>query len=369
VSFIASTIRRVREIVIVIADLYGDPEGPPHAERTAELPSEDAAPLQGSPGMPGLEFAARFGGTLRLEQGWRPWLARWLGRAGLASEAPASIAVAASAMGSGAAQPSGAWLATPVHLVASLTSLHLDRRGILRLPAGELEDLAADFRTVFGDSGFSLAGLPSGDFLLLGPTLPPLSTIEPARAIGRPLAHCLPSGEGATVLRRLQAEIEMWLHGHTVNQLRIRRGEPPVSALWPWGGGPLADRREPLAASSPGDVVFASDAYTRGLWHLHGGECRPVPDTLAEVLGYAPAQRAAIIVEVGQVLQANPRWTLLTSLAAIDARWVAPAAGALRNGHLGSFKVLANDRLLGVSSRDRRKWWRRRRSALEGLLQ
>lgn len=339
----------MREIVIVVTDLYWDPEAPPEAKL---------------PALSGLALAARFGESSRVPLGWRDWLARWLGRPELAGEAPASIAAAGGAVPGGA---SVAWLATPVHLIASLTSLHLDRRGILRLPQGESEALAADFPSAFADSGFSLAALPSGDLLLLGsPTQVP-GTTEPARVIGRALAQSLPTGEGAAVLRRLQAEIEMWLHGHPVNQFRAQRGEQPVNSLWTWGGGPLARDRE-LPAPPPGDVAFGADAYSCGLWRLHGGEHRPLPHTLTDVLGYAPAQRAAIMVEVSPMLQAHPTWTVIEALADLDRRFVAPAAAALRRGELASFKILANDRLVSVRSTDRRRWWRRARPALDGLL-
>lgn len=342
----------MREIVIVIPDLYWAPEAPPDAELLSRLPA-----------LPGLELLTRFGESSRLEHGWRDWLARWLGQPGLAGEAPASIAAAAADV----READSVWLATPVHLVAGLTSLHLDRGGILRLPFGELEELARDFHRALGESGFALTALPSGDFLMRAPALAPVSTVEPARAMGLSLAQALPSGEGATVLRRLQAEVEMWLHEHPVNQARVRRGEPAVSALWPWGGGPLGPERQSPAGRAE-DVLFAADAYAHGLFHLHGGQSRPLADTLRDVLGYAPAQRAAIIVEVGQMLQTHPGWTLPEALAEIDRRFVAPATSALRPGPLARLALVANDRLLRVLAADRSRWWRRRRPALEGLL-
>jgi hypothetical protein len=126
----------VRELVVVISDLY--------------LPASDAgeasaAKRSGAP--PGLEYLARFGHKSAIEEGWRAWLARWLDRDDLVGIAPASIA----AVGHNCARGS-AWFATPVHLIASLTRLHLDRRSLLRLSAEDLAKLSEDFGRSFGDS-------------------------------------------------------------------------------------------------------------------------------------------------------------------------------------------------------------------------
>jgi len=163
----------VHDLVLVVSDLYVSQEAP---ER--ELPHGVA--------LPGLQHAARFGSRSEVAGGWRPWLARWLiadqrrrsagantagANAGagprvdqdreLPDAAPATVAAAALAT----QQARTVWMATPVHLVAGLTSLHLDRRSTLRLSTDDLTALAAEFRRVFHDSGFVLEPLASGEFL------------------------------------------------------------------------------------------------------------------------------------------------------------------------------------------------------------
>jgi hypothetical protein len=107
----------------------------------------------------------------------------------------------------------------------------------------------------------------------------------------------------------------------------------------------------------------------RGLWHLSGGDCRPVPDTLQDVLSYADVHRAALIVEGVPLLQTHPRWTLVEALDALDAQFIAPAMQALRSGRLARVVLLANGCSLSIRSKDMRKWWRPRRAALAGLTE
>jgi hypothetical protein len=124
-----------------------------------------------------------------------------------------------------------------VHLVAGLTSVHFDRRSVLHLPPEDLAVVESDFRRTFADTGFALRPLASGDFLLSGPQMPLAATLEPARSMGESITHDS-RGAGAPALRRLGAEIEMWLHDHPVNDTRARRGELPITGLWLWGAGP-----------------------------------------------------------------------------------------------------------------------------------
>jgi hypothetical protein len=345
----------VREIVIVIRDLYLEPE-------PAASPATDPATLQVAPG---IEQLARFGDKAPLPEGWRAWAAAWLGLPQYADAAPASVAAAAL---EDAPADGAVWLATPVHLIAGMTSLHFDRRSVLRLPEAELEQLAASFRDTFRGSGFDLRPLGSGELLLTGPDVSPrATTTEPARLLLTSVAEALPMGGGARALRQLSAEIEMWLHGHSVNDERARRGALTVATLWLWGGGAPAAFPPAAAAREIADAAFGSDAYLRGLWRLAGGEIRPMPVDWMAMIGESRAQRVLGVVEVAELLHANGSWRLADAVADIDRRLISPALAALRHGKLDRLVLLANDRCLSLRPADRWRLWRRMRTAPGGL--
>jgi hypothetical protein len=348
----------VREIVIVIRDLYlGAATEPP--------PSGTGAAARVS--APGIAHLARFGTRAPLPEGWRAWAARWLGLGRYAAEPPASIAAAALAQ-----MPAhrAVWLATPVHLMAGLTSLHFDRRSVLRLQEAELEALTDAFRETFRDSGFDLHPLGGGELLLSAPAgAAAASTTEPARIPLLSVAEALPAGEGAGALRRLGAEIEMWLHGHPINEARARRGAPPIATLWVWGGGAPAVAPA-AAAQAPGDAAYGSDPYVRGLWRLAGGEARPMPVDWAALIAEPRAQRTLGVVEVAELLHAHASWGLADAVAEIDRVAISPSLAALHRGELDRLVLLANDRSLTVRAADRWRLWRRAptsRNGLEGL--
>ncbi len=348
----------MREIVIVIADLYlprGANGAPPGGA------AEPAA-------APGIESAARFGERAALEHGWREWLAHALGRGDLAGAAPACIAAAEVAPG---APPAGAgaggtlWIATPLHLSAGGARLYLDHRGVLRLPPAELALLAAAFEDTFGVSGFTLTPLSSGDFLLSTAGIAAVATTEPARCAGNDVAEALPRGAAAAPLRRLLAEIEMWLHGQALNEARLRRGEPPVTTLWPWGAEGRALQPERRAGRAL--RAFGADPYVSGLWCLQADLCRALPQRLQDVLADERALGVVLVVEVGRELQPDRHDTLTQSLARLDARFVSPALQALRRGEVGSVTLIANDTRITLRRRSHLRLWRRPRAGLRSF--
>jgi hypothetical protein len=337
----------VREIVIVIRDLYLEPE------------------LAADASAPGIEYLARFGDEAALREGWRAWTSRWLGLPQYADAAPASVAAAAL---EDAPTDGAVWFATPVHLIAGLTSVHFDRRSILQLPEAALEQLAANFRDTFRGSGFDLRPLGGGELLLTGPQVSPIATtIEPARLLLTSVAEALPMGGGSPALRRLSAEIEMWLHDHPVNGERARRGDLTVATLWLWGGGAPAAFRPVAPRQAIRDAAFGLDPYIRGLWRLAGGEARSMPVDWTAVIGDTRAQRALGMMEVAELLHANASWRLAEAVAEIDRRLISPSLAALRRGKLDRLVLLANDRCLSLRPAHRWRLWRRMRSARGGL--
>jgi hypothetical protein len=369
VNFTSGTILPVYEAVIVVADLY---------LQSGELERELAA----DPGaLAGLEYAGRFGGRERLPGGWRGWLAHWLGRGDLAGAPVAAVAAAASGGGdaaggtarmpNGSASPQGAtrWIATPVELVAGLTRVHLDRRGIMRLAPDEQAALAEAFQRTFAGSGLELEPLSDGQFLAITPGIAAVATTEPARCAGG--VPVVPHGPSAAPLLRLMAEIEMWLHGVPLNRERAARGAAAVTGLWLWGatGEEFPDTPARRYAAAGGNrpgatVAFGADAFVAGLARLAGHVLRPLPDPPAAAFAAAGSERALVVAELARGLTREEPWALSAAAAALDGRLVRPALEALASGQLQRLTLIANDTRVAVGRRSGLKRWRRRRAGL-----
>ncbi len=345
----------MHELVIVVSDLYVAQES-----RGADHPS--LVPL------PGLDRIVRFAVRDPLHGTWRSWLARWAGADALSAAAPATIAAFGAA--SVDADSAWVWLASAVHLVAGLSTLHLDHRSLLRLSPSEAEVLASEFNRDFHDSGFHLKPLETGDFLLAGPGPGVGGQPDPATLMGRNVtdAH-QPSGAGHKTLRRLGAELEMWLHAHAINDERLRRGELAITGLWFWGGGPArADALPGRGASGTTALAFANDAFVNGLGAVLGSTPRPLPAELNGIFSYPPGERAVVVLELSQMLQSNPSWSFLDAVADADRRFFDPAIEALSTGRLRKLILVASGWSLALRRRDLLRFWRRPRPGLAGLL-
>ncbi|HYL04274.1 MAG TPA: hypothetical protein VEU54_12745 [Steroidobacteraceae bacterium] len=349
------------ELVIIVADLYLPSEEPARSAQAADFRA-----------VPGIEFAARFGERGPLGSGWRAWLARWLGRDDLAESSVARVAAASLSSGPAPALDSGStWIATPVELTAGLARVHLDHRGIVHLEPAEQAALAAAFAAEFASAGARLVPLADGTLLLHAAGIAPVATEEPARCAGGELV--LPRGTAAAPLLRLTSEIEMWLHGHALNEARRARGDPQVTALWLWGAAGRAIPSRPPAPGGNGSaraapLGFGSDAWLGGLLRLMGSAQRPIPARPAELIAQLRGARAVFVTELAREPADGGPWSRAAALAGVDRRLIRPVLTALAAGSLERVTLVANDAALTIARHSAWKRWRRRRAGLGGFL-
>jgi hypothetical protein len=355
------------EVAIILSDLYLGASG-----RGGVEARQSAVPKAA---LPALARIARYAGVSPLGSGWRGWLAQWLGRADLATASNTTPAVVAAAAlpATGALRDAGSvWLATPLHLIAGLRSVHLDYRGVLKLDAAALDTLCVDFAAAFAARGFALQRLPGDGLLAAGPRFADLPlTHDPARLLGTGIGGSTVEGAGAAQLLQLGAELEMWLHAHPLNAARARRHEAPLTTLWMWGGGePFSARGtarplQPARPDAPFMTVFGEDPVLAGLCALSGARLRAPALNAHDILS-SGAQRTAVVIELFRTDQPQPA-TLLDLLQHLDEWVLAPVIRALKDGAIQQLTLIANDRCSVLAARAGLRFWRRSRDALTVL--
>lgn len=318
--------------------------------------------LQGLPRLAGLEAAAAFGRRRRAPDDWRAALAVLAGRPDLARPPPAQVAAAALGLPAG----SNPWFATPVHLAAGLDHLRLHGAGLLTLQREELEALAAGFAQVFGGTGLALHPLMGG-LLITGLAAREAATQDPARYLGSDVRHAPAAGADATELRRLGAEIEMWLHALPLNLARQQQGRLSVTALWIWGGGAPPPLPAPAPATAPSPPRgYSDDAFAAGLWQLCGGEVLALPPDLGQLWRELPVGLPDPRVLV--VLSAAARGLRDAPLSRLDVQWIGPALQRLRAGEIARLSLHWGGRQVTLTRYDRLRFWRRTRPWWEGFV-
>lgn len=267
---------------------------------------------------------------------------------------------AARAAAAGVAPQAACWVATPLHLLPGLTQVHAPLDAVLHLPQDEADELTQQFHRVFGgDSELRLLSAGSAGFLLHGLQVDAVTSVEPAAIRGRNLEQGQPQGAGASRLRALMSEIEMWLHDLPLNRRRELRGMPSISTLWLWGAGRGAMAWPATAGHRIADCV-SEDSWVEAACELLGLAHRSLPQT-AEALWQDP--RWAAEPTVLRVV-VRPGW----DLADLECDWLSPLCRALGDGRLDRLRIESADQSLALQRADRWRLWRKRMSPLPSLI-
>lgn len=127
----------------------------------------------------------------------------------------------------------------PCHWQLGMDDARLIDPAALALTETESRALLAAAAPLLAESGVTLAYTRPGDWLAQGELLCGLAACSLRRALRGTLSREL-LAQAPARLRRLQAELQMLLHDHPVNQQRERESRSPVNALWIDGAGALA---------------------------------------------------------------------------------------------------------------------------------
>lgn len=272
-------------------------------------------------------------------------------------------AVAARALASlPAAAPT--CLAAPLHVVAGISRVHLPPGGWLAPDAVEEQAWCAAFNQEFGSSDLKLhVAAPGGGWVLQAGFARGARDAEPAMLVGGVLAREPAADEDERMLRRLGAEVEMWLAAHEMNREREARRVPPLNAFWFWGGGAAA----PLPPLPDVTGVYSSgrgDAWLAGLAR-HAGVLVSEAlrwDDVARLLPASAATGAArcvIMLAPPQGIADEGFWNM------VEEQWMVPAAQAIARASVTQLLLQVGPHAWRVPDRSvlrwlrpgRRSWW------------
>ena len=154
--------------------------------------------------------------------------------------------------GAGAeAGPIKAWgRLTPAHWQLGTEQITMLAPQLLALDSAASVAFLEAVRPLFETEGFELHTTEAGHWLASHPVLADLPCASLDRVIGRNVDLWLPPDPRARLVRRLQNEVQMFLHTHPLNEEREGRGALPVNSFWLDGCG--------VAPASQGAAALAS---------------------------------------------------------------------------------------------------------------
>jgi len=126
---------------------------------------------------------------------------------------------------------------TPAHWQLGTEQITMLAPRLLCLDSAASGAFLEAVRPLFETEGFELHATEAGHWLASHPVFADLPCASLDRVIGRNVDLWLPADQRARLLRRLQNEVQMFLHTHPLNEDRERRGALPVNSFWLEGCG------------------------------------------------------------------------------------------------------------------------------------
>ncbi|MBK7414302.1 MAG: hypothetical protein IPJ38_03440 [Dechloromonas sp.] len=184
----------------------------------------------------------------------------------------------------------GHWLcADPVHLRFHQERIILADAGAFELDDGEAQSITAALNKEFADIGQFHVASAKRWYLRLNVAVDhpvePISSVAGRRVDGELSGGALP-------LTRWLNEVQMFLHGHPVNEKRESEGKPVINSLWLWGGGKL-DEAQYAAGHS---VIFSDNPLAIGIASAAGIPLHIKPANLAALLDQVEAGENPLVV-------------------------------------------------------------------------
>ena len=147
---------------------------------------------------------------------------------------------------------------TPAHWQLGTEQITMLAPQLLALDSGDSAAFLEAVRPLFETEGFELHASPAGHWLASHPVLANLPCASLDRVIGRNVDLWLPADPRARLVRRLQNEVQMFLHTHPLNQEREGRGVLPVNSFWLDGCG-VAPPTAVAAGRASSETVIEDD--------------------------------------------------------------------------------------------------------------
>ncbi len=163
--------------------------------------------------------------------------------AGLDAQRPAPLAAWTLAQ-AGQAPGTRAWARlTPLHCDVGSDQVTALDPAALALDAASSQAFFDALAPLFpADEGWTRLHLAPGQWFVAHECLAGLQTASLDRVIHRNVDAWLPEPR---LLRRLQMEAQMTLHGHALNAAREAAGQRPVNSVWIWGCGAMSPQALP----------------------------------------------------------------------------------------------------------------------------
>ncbi len=253
------------------------------------------------------------------------------------------------------------WLrADPVHLSLDRDRLILADAQKLEVTQEEAGRLVAEIMEVFIADGWLLKAPHPERWYLKPMRAPKLTTSSLSQVVGRDVHGFLPRGPDDKAWHTILNEIQILLHTATVNVEREKTGKLPINSLWFWGSGRLP-RIKPVTWTR----VWSNEPVSLSLAKLSSTPAGNIPESYADWNKQAgqTGEHLVVLDEVHNAILYNDAPRGREIIHKLEKNWMEPLLPDLKSGTIARLTLMTDAGVnFTLTSRQARRWWRRRRS-------
>jgi len=227
--------------------------------------------------------------------------------------------------------------ADPVHLRIEQNHIMLADSQAFQITTDEAKEFTNEINKVLGKDNWALLPLHPKRWYIRIKETPKMSTYALSQVTCRNINNFLPSGKDSVAWHKIFNEIQMFLHEHSLNQARERRGELAINSIWFWGGG-----HYPQSIKSPYTKIWSNNELTRALSLASGTEHSKLPldATSLQYLNISGNHLLMLDTLLGKA-QYRDAYSWRENLTELEKNWFAPLYAALKQGHINTLTITA----------------------------
>lgn len=225
--------------------------------------------------------------------------------------------------------PARSWLlAQPMECLADARSVYCEGYEHLDITPQEAAQLIDTINEHIAPLDMRMYAPEPEHWLLGAQTEMAFETFELEEVVGQDIAKYVPK-QASQQWQQLFVEIEMLLHQHPVNQLRVASGKPQINACWLWGEGELQ-----VLKKQPSATVASSQDLCAVLAEWVDAQIIYPKAGLDETLAAVPSGTEQLMVVIDQ--DDFEDMSEKDYLAALEQHWLKPVFAMLHKKAVSS---------------------------------
>ena len=249
------------------------------------------------------------------------------------------------------------WLrADPVNLQADRDTALLAGHEELALTQDESDKLVAQINEHFADEPWQLYTFAPHRWYLRLEQPVDLKTTPLPNVLGKDINLFMPKGDEADYWFKIINELQMLIHGSSVNFERESRNTWTANSVWLWGGGSLPE----IKLNSYYDKMITNNLIYSGVGYHCGFDVLPLDNMFSENIKLN--NNVIVLDMLSEQVQRRDLYSFIQTLNKLEKDYLNPCNDLLIKGSVRELKIITDAGLWVVTKKYLGRWWKRSKS-------